>query len=84
MPRVKKLIDKQKRLAKLTLRDVLISYFQGLAQKSDVSAVVRLAKFHGMTRTQIDRVYDDAEQIARAIAISEMFGRPKRGYAARR
>jgi len=75
---------KQKKMAKDTLRDVLISYFQGMAERSDVGAVVRLAEFHGMTETQIENVYDDATQIARSIAISEMFGKPGRGDAARR
>ena len=75
---------KQKKMAKDTLRDVLISYFQGMAERSDVNAVTRLAKFHGMTDTQMESVYDDATQIARSIAISEMFGKPRRGDAARR
>lgn len=76
--------DKQKKLAKQTLRDVLISYFQGMADREDVHAVTRLAKFHGMTDAQMEKVYDDATQIAHSIAVSEMFGKPKRGNAARR
>lgn len=72
-----------KRLAEDTLRDAVISFYQGLADYEDVHAAVRLARLHGVTQERVVLIHDDGERIARATALSRLFGKPKRGNAAR-
>jgi hypothetical protein len=73
--------DIDKKRAERSLRNVLISYYKGIAEKDDVSAAVRYARYCGVTRRQIEKLHDEAEKIARAMAVSELFGKPARGYA---
>jgi len=71
-----------KKLAENTLRDAVISFYQGFADYEDVHAAVRLARLNGVTHERVRLIHDDGERIARAMTLSSLFGKPKRGNAA--